>query len=111
MLDIITVGETLVSFTPEEKGDLCYVDYFKKRIAGSESNVAIGACKLRHSAGWVSRLGDDSFGDYILNMVRSEGVDVGGVIQSQMCIRDRYRTHSYHCRANYLYFILVKVAP
>ena len=83
MLDIITVGETLVSFTPEEKGDLCYVDYFKKRIAGSESNVAIGACKLRHSAGWVSRLGDDSFGDYILNMVRSEGVDVGGVIQSQ----------------------------
>lgn len=66
----------LNAFTP---GPLRYVNYFEKHAAGTESNVAIGVVRMGHSAGWVSRLGDDELGRYIRDFVRGEGVDVSHV--------------------------------
>lgn len=83
MQDVITVGETMVSFVPSEHGALRYVSDFKKRIAGAESNLAIGLSKLGHKAGWISRLGNDELGYFVRNMIRSEGVDTSQVIFDQ----------------------------
>lgn len=60
-------------------GPLRYVNYFEKHAAGTESNVAVGAVRMGHSAGWVSRLGSDEFGRYIYNFLKGEGVDVSHV--------------------------------
>lgn len=79
MPDVVTLGETMVLFTPMGDGPLRYVHHFEKRIGGAESNVCIGLTRLGHSAGWISRLGDDEFGRYVLSAVRSEGVDVSQV--------------------------------
>lgn len=75
MNEIVALGETMVSFVPASSGPLRYIRRFESRIAGAESNVAIGAAKLGHSAAWVSALGDDEFGHFIENSIRAEGVD------------------------------------
>ena len=74
--EVVTFGETMVLFQPEDMLPLEYVHQFRKQIGGAESNVAIGLQRLGHSVGWFSKLGDDPFGRFILKCVRGEGVDV-----------------------------------
>ncbi len=64
---------------PGEAGPLKYADRFRLRMAGAESNTAVGVAKLGHTAGWISALGADALGDYVLSAIRAEGVDVSGV--------------------------------
>lgn len=46
MPEIVTVGETMAAFTPRTPGLLRYVRDYETRIAGAESNLAIGVCRL-----------------------------------------------------------------
>lgn len=77
--EVVTLGESMVLFTPESDGPLRYVHRFTKRIGGAESNVCIGLVRLGHSAGWISRVGDDEFGRYLVASIRGEGVDTSQV--------------------------------
>jgi 2-dehydro-3-deoxygluconokinase len=79
-LEVVTFGETMVLFTPTRTGPLRYSYSFERQTGGAESNFAIGIAKLGHRAGWISRLGDDEFGAYILSFIRGEGVDVSAVV-------------------------------
>lgn len=79
MPEIVTLGETMAVFTPKTPGFLRYEKDYEMRIAGAESNLAIGVCKLGHTSGWISRLGDDELGYFIRNTIRSEGVDISCV--------------------------------
>ena len=74
-LDVVTFGETMVLFSPEQFLPLEYNHKFMKQIGGAESNVAIGLQRMGHNVGWFSKLGDDPFGRYIHKFVRGEGVD------------------------------------
>lgn len=78
-LDLVTFGETMVVFNPEQSGNLKYVNSFTKSIGGAESNVAMALARLGHNIGWFSRLGDDSFGKFIESIIRGEGVDVSRI--------------------------------
>lgn len=82
-LDVITFGESMVLFSPGDKGPLRHIHQFTKSIAGAESNVAIALSRLGHNVGWFSKVGDDEFGRYIEFMIRGEGVDVSRVIKDQ----------------------------
>lgn len=73
--DVVTFGETMVLFSPDQMLPLDYVHQFHKQIGGAESNVAIGLSRLGHSVGWFSKLGDDPFGRFVLKFIRGEGVD------------------------------------
>ena len=79
MPDLITIGETMAAFSPEGGLPIRKAPCFHLRIAGAESNTAIGVARLGHTAGWISRLGKDSFGEYILNTIHQEGVDTSRV--------------------------------
>ncbi len=80
MIDVITIGETMLLMVPGQSGPLRYVSSFNKAIGGAESAVAIALTRLGHSAGWISRLGKDEFGLFIYNFLRGEGVDVSQVM-------------------------------
>jgi len=80
LLDVIALGETMVLFLGQQAGPLREATTFSRHIAGAESNVAVGLCRLGRSAGFISRLVDDEFGRFILMRVRGEGVDVSHVI-------------------------------
>jgi len=75
MPELITLGETMAVMAPTETGPLRYVSNYRLRMAGAESNVAIGMSKLGHSAGWISCLGEDELGCFVQNAIRAEGVD------------------------------------
>ncbi|KGB05725.1 pfkB carbohydrate kinase family protein [Enterobacteriaceae bacterium ATCC 29904] len=78
-LDVITIGEAMAMFVASEPGELSQVEHFFKRVAGAELNVATGLARLGLKVGWVSRVGDDSFGHFILNALKKEGIETSGV--------------------------------
>lgn len=78
-MDIITIGDGMITFDPSSKGPLRFVNQFERKIGGAELNVILGCARLGLKAGWISRLGKDEFGRHILNTVRGEGVDVSEV--------------------------------
>lgn len=78
-MDVVTFGESMVLFTSESTGYMRYATSFSARVAGAESNVALGLARLGHHPGWISKLGDDEFGKKILSFIRGEGVDVSEV--------------------------------
>lgn len=80
MARVITLGESMVVFTPDSYGALRYESQYRSRLAGAESNTAVGLAKLGIEASWMSRLGDDEFGHYVRNMIRAEGVDTSAAI-------------------------------
>jgi 2-dehydro-3-deoxygluconokinase len=81
-LDVLTLGETLVSFEPTEVGRIEAAATFRKRFGGAESNTAIGLARLGCRVAWVSRVSTDPFGDEILKVLGGEGVDVGHVVRA-----------------------------
>ncbi|RCW98464.1 MULTISPECIES: sugar kinase [Kosakonia] len=78
-LDVITIGEAMAMFVASETGDLADAGQFIKRAAGAELNVATGLARLDLQVSWVSRVGDDSFGRFILNTLRKENISTAGV--------------------------------
>ncbi|AYM92631.1 sugar kinase [Serratia sp. 3ACOL1] len=74
-LDVVTLGEAMAMFVAAQAGDLAEVESFTKRIAGAELNVAIGLARLGLNVGWVSRIGNDSFGRFTLQQLAKEGVN------------------------------------
>ena len=78
-LDVLSIGETMALLVAQEPGPLESVQSFSKRIAGADTNVAIGLARLGFRVGWVSRLGADSFGRFVRKAVEAEGVDTSQV--------------------------------
>ena len=78
-MDVITIGDAMVSLNPQSKGPLRFVGSFDRKVGGAELNVAIGCSRLGLETKWISRLGKDEFGRYIYNFVRGEGIDVSDV--------------------------------
>lgn len=87
MPDIITIGESMVMMVADQSDSIQFVTSYSRKIAGAESNVAIGLARLEHNVGWISSLGEDPFGTYIRNTIRGEGVDT-----SQVCFSSQHLT-------------------
>ena len=96
MLDIVTMGEVMVQFNACTNGPLRHVVYFEKHAAGAEANFAIGMSRLGFKAGFITRVSNDEFGRYILNSLRSEGLDV-----SRVKIDPETRNGIYFIQRNY----------
>ncbi|MDJ0339199.1 sugar kinase [Cryobacterium sp. PH31-O1] len=76
-LDVVTLGETMVSLrtsTPLRLGGS-----LQMTMAGAESNVAIGLARLGHTVRWGGRVGSDETGEYLLRTLRAESVLVDTV--------------------------------
>ncbi|MEH6908044.1 sugar kinase [Neobacillus drentensis] len=81
--DVVTIGESMVLFQPMGDKGIKYEPLFTKSLAGAESNVAIGLTRLGKKVRWISKLGKDSFGDFILSTLAGEGVDVSNAIRDE----------------------------
>lgn len=84
MLDVVTLGEAMGLFVARESGPLEEAMSFDKRSAGAETNVAVGLARLGLRVGWVSRLGDDSLGRWLLRSFEHEGIDCTQVVVDPM---------------------------
>ncbi|MDF3298154.1 sugar kinase [Streptomyces tropicalis] len=78
-VDVVALGESMVTFLPTGPGRLADVPSFVRGIGGAESNVACTLAAAGHSARWVGRVGADGFGDHLLGAIAAYGVDVSAV--------------------------------
>lgn len=87
MSKVILVGEPMALFIAEEQGTLDTVTRFTRSAAGAEMNVAIGLKRLEHEVRYITKLGMDPFGKYLIDFLNGEGIDT-----SKICFDDHYPT-------------------
>ncbi|QNK72395.1 sugar kinase [Variovorax sp. PAMC28562] len=80
LFDVALFGEAMLLLVADRPGPLENAEYFYKRTAGAETNVAIGLARLGLKVGWASRLGTDSMGRYLIAAMKGEGIDCSHVI-------------------------------
>lgn len=75
MSEFITIGEPLVTFASKEP-DVSLADALEwhKIMGGAELNVAIGVTRLGHSAQYISRVGEDPFGEFVKKTIAEHRV-------------------------------------
>ena len=78
-VDVVALGESMVTFLPTRPGRLADVPSFERGIGGAESNVACALAAAGHRTRWVSRVGADGFGDHLVEAIGTHGVDVASV--------------------------------
>jgi 2-dehydro-3-deoxygluconokinase len=76
---VLTLGEPLVLFAASQAGPLAEASRFERFAAGAELNVAVGLARLGCDVGYLSRVGDDSFGQFLLAILDREGIARTGV--------------------------------
>lgn len=81
--DVVTIGESMVLFQPLSDKGIKYEPLFTKSLAGAESNVAITLTRLGKKVRWISKIGKDPFGDFILSTLAGEGVDVSNSLRDE----------------------------
>lgn len=79
MSEVMTIGEPMVMFLADSKEPLSKVNHFTKMIAGAELNVAIGLKRLGHSVSYVTQVGNDPLGEYIIDYLKEEDIDTSNV--------------------------------
>ena len=78
--DVLTLGETMMRFTPPGYARIEQTRSFEIWVGGTESNTAIGLSRLGMKTAWLSRLPATPMGRYISNRVAQYGVDVSHVV-------------------------------
>ncbi|NAZ82670.1 sugar kinase [Kineococcus sp. R8] len=76
---VVCVGEAMAVLTPTEDVALAEASTFTRTVGGAELNVALTLARLGVPTAWLSRLGDDGFGEHVLALARAHGVDTAGV--------------------------------
>ncbi|VTT85281.1 Fructokinase [Halorubrum sp. DM2] len=74
MADFFVAGETLVDFVPESGATLRDVGGYAHRPGGAPANVAVGLARLGTPPAFWTRLGDDSFGNFLAETLADEGI-------------------------------------
>lgn len=75
MSEFLTIGEPIALFGSEEVDkSLREACHFQKFLAGAEVNVAVGVSRLGHSTEYITRLGKDPFGEFIVDQLQENQV-------------------------------------
>lgn len=82
---LCVIGEALIDFIPQEKNiRLKDVDGFTKRAGGAVANVAGTVAKLKGKAKLLTKLGQDPFGDYLLECMHKQNIDISYIKQTSL---------------------------
>ena len=76
-LDIIAIGECLVELSSNAK--MADAECLYKYYGGDSLAVAIAALRAGSKVGFISRVGNDSFKDFLFNSWEKEGLDISNV--------------------------------
>jgi 2-dehydro-3-deoxygluconokinase len=78
--DVVTLGETMLRFTPPALRRLEQTLDFELHVGGSESNTSVGLARLGLKVAWLSRLTDNALGHIVARTIASHGVDTSQVV-------------------------------
>ena len=74
-LELLTVGRVGVDIYPQQNGPLKDVSTFAKYLGGTATNVAVGAARLGRRTAVLTKVGPDSFGEFVREALAGFGVD------------------------------------
>ncbi len=84
MSDLICMGEYLIEFIARQRDTgLPDVADFVRGPGGAPANVAAAFSKLGGSAGFLGKVGDDPFGDYLTRELERIGVDTTYLVRDE----------------------------
>ncbi|OIK14714.1 carbohydrate kinase [Bacillus sp. MUM 13] len=73
---LFSIGELLIDFIPIQKGrELKDVAAFERAPGGAPANVAAAAAKWGGRSSMITKLGEDAFGDFLLETLKEAGVE------------------------------------
>lgn len=79
-IDIIPIGRVAIDFNPVDvHRTLAESTTFKKYVGGSPANIAVGLARLGKKVGFIGKVSDDRFGDYVTDYFKNEGIDVSNI--------------------------------
>ena len=79
--EVVTLGECMALFYPSQPIRLADASHLQVDIAGAETNLCIALSRLGHSVRFISRIGNDPFGEKIKSILTHEGVVIDSVIE------------------------------
>lgn len=84
MKRVVAIGELLIDFVPEEKGcALREVSHFERVAGGAPANVVTAVSRLGGAGVMVSQVGEDAFGEHIIEVLKKNGVDTTWVYRTK----------------------------
>ena len=76
MPDVICLGELLIDLvSTQEDASLAESPGFVKAPGGAPANVAVAVARMGASAGFIGKVGNDPFGEFLKSVIAAEGVD------------------------------------
>ena len=83
MKKVISIGEALIDFIPNQKVcELKDVISFERVAGGAPANVSAVVAKLGGKSNFISKLGKDAFGDYIIETLKEANVNTDYVLRT-----------------------------
>lgn len=79
MIDIVSLGEILIDFTPNgtnEQG----IALFARNPGGAPANVLAMNSKLGGTSAFIGKIGNDAFGAYLKDTLNSHNIDTSGLV-------------------------------
>lgn len=83
MKKVMSIGEALIDFIPNQKGcELKAVSGFERVAGGAPANVSAVVAKLGGKSNFISKLGRDAFGDHIIDVLKNVNVNTDYVLRT-----------------------------
>lgn len=84
--DLILLGRVAIDFNPayneqvkEEFKPLKKVHMFEKFVGGSPANIAVGVTRHGMKAGFIGKVSDDQFGEFVVDYFNEQGIDTSHI--------------------------------
>lgn len=82
--DLICIGETLIDFIGTQvEMPINETKDYHRYLGGSPTNVAMNMARLGMNVAMISSIGDDGFGDYMLNRLEEAGINTRYVYRAE----------------------------
>ncbi|EKE04750.1 MAG: hypothetical protein ACD_20C00007G0011 [uncultured bacterium] len=76
-IDIISIGESMIELSTNES--LTYAQILNKYYGGDTVCAAVAAARLGSKVGYITRVGNDFFKDFLLDSWQAENIDINYV--------------------------------
>lgn len=84
MGNLFSIGEILIDFIPHQKGiALKDVESFTRVPGGAPANVAAAVAKFGGTASLITKVGEDAFGDFLLEQLTKNGVRTDKIVRTK----------------------------
>ena len=82
MNKLYSIGELIIDFQSIGTSGLKDTNQFVKNAGGAPANVCVQATKFGQKAVYLSKVGNDGFGDFLIETLKNEGIDTTYVSKS-----------------------------